>query len=122
MALVLEYRGMRVVEDVLDKSALYSPGDFSNIEGQQADLLVLDVDGGISSDWSLLAVVASHPYLSTLPVVVLAWEDSLPERISNRNSNTSCPTKPIDARMLYSSIEQLRAESTCPEGSSSPPE
>src|SRR6266571_2790347 len=65
MVLGLEYRGMRVVE-------AYAPGDFSTIEGQQADLLVLDVDGGISSDWSLLAVVASHPYLSTLPVVVLA--------------------------------------------------
>jgi DNA-binding response OmpR family regulator len=122
MVLGLEYRGMRVIEDVLDKSALYSPGDFSTVEGQQADLLVLDVDGGISSDWSLLAVVASHPYLSTLPVVVLAWEDSLPERISNRNSNISCLTKPFDARMLYATIEQLLAESTAQEVSATPRE
>jgi len=122
MVLGLEYRGMRVVEDVLDKSALYSPGDFSTVEGQQADLLVLDIDGGISSDWSLLAKVTSHPYLSTLPVVVLAWEDSLPERISNRYSNISCLTKPFDARMLHATIEQLLAESTAQEVSTTPRE
>src|SRR5258708_22994203 len=39
MALGLEYRGIRVVDDVLDKSALYSPGDCSTIEGQLAHLL-----------------------------------------------------------------------------------
>ena len=115
MVLGLEYRGIRVVE-------AYAPGDFSTIEGQQADLLVLDVDGGISSDWSLLAVVASHPYLSTLPVVVLAWEDSLPERISNRNSNILCLTKPFDARMLHATIEQLLAESAAQEVSTTPRE
>lgn len=113
MALGLEYRGMRVVD---------APGDFSTIEVQQADLLVLDVDGGIGSDWSLLAVIASHPYLSTLPMVVLAWEDSLPERISNRHSNVSCLTKPFDARMLHATIEQLLAESAAQEVSATPRE
>jgi len=122
MALGLEYRGMRVVEDVLDKSALYCPGDFSTLEGQRADLLVLDVDGGISRDWSLLAQATSHPYLSTLPVVVLAWEESLPESISNRHSNITCLTKPFDARMLYATIEQLLAESAAHEVSATPRE
>ncbi len=115
MALGLEYRGMRVVE-------AYAAGDFSTVEGQQADLLVLDVDGGISSDWSLLEVAASHPYLSTLPMVVLAWEESLPERISNRHSNVSCLTKPFDARMLHATIEQLLAESAAQEVSTTPRE
>ena len=98
MALGLEYRGVHVIE----------AGDFSAIETQQADLLVIDVDGGVGSDWSLLAAVASHPYLSTLPMVVLAWEDSLP--ISARRSNISCLTKPFDARTLHTTIERLLAE------------
>ena len=112
MALGLEYRGVQVIE----------AGDFSAIETQQADLLVLDVDGGVGSDWSLLAAVASHPYLSTLPIVVLAWEDSLPERISNRYSNISCLTKPFDARMLYATIEQLLAVSAAQEVFATPRE
>ena len=102
MVLGLEYRGMQVVE-------AYAPGDFSAIGEQQADLLVLDIDGGISSDWPLLAAVASHPYLSALPTVVLAWEDSLP--ISRSRSNISCLTKPFDARTLHATCERLLAES-----------
>jgi DNA-binding NtrC family response regulator len=106
MVLGLEYRGMHVVE-------AYAPGDFSATREQQADLLVLDIDGGISSDWSLLEAVASHPYLSALPIVVLAWEDSLP--ISRRRSNISCLTKPFDARTLHTTIERLLAESAAQE-------
>src|SRR5215471_12817644 len=102
MALGLEYRGMQVIE-------AYAPGDLSAIREQQADLLVLDVDGGISSDWSLLEAVASHPYLSTLPIVVLAWEDNLP--ISRMRSNIACLTKPFDARTLHATCERLLAES-----------
>jgi CheY-like chemotaxis protein len=102
MVLGLEYRGMHVIE-------AYAPGDFSTIEEQQADLLVLDVDGGVGSDWSLLAAAASHPHLSALPIVVLAWEDSLP--ISRRRSNISCLTKPFDARTLHATCERLLAES-----------
>lgn len=115
MALGLVYRGMRVVE-------ASAPGAFSIIEGQQADLLVLDVDGGISSDWSLLAQVASHPYFSTLPVVVLAWEESLPEGIANRHANISCLTKPFDARTLHATIEELLAESAAREVAATPRE
>ena len=115
MALGLEYRGMQVIE-------AYAPGDLSAIREQQADLLVLDVDGGISSDWSLLAAITSHPYLSILPVVVLAWEDSLPEHISHRHSNISCLTKPFDARMLYATIEQLLAVSAAQEVFATPRE
>ena len=103
MALGLEYRGVQIVE----------AGDFSTIAEQQADLLVLDVDGSVGSDWSLLAAVASHPYLSALPIVVLAWEDSLP--ISVKRSNISCLTKPFDARALHATIERLLAESAVQE-------
>jgi len=115
IALGLEYRGMRVVD-------AYAPGDFSAREVQRADLLVLDVDGGIGSDWSLLSVIASHPYLSTLPMVVLAWEESLPERIANEHSNISCLTKPFDARMLHATIDQLLVESVAQMLSTTPRE
>src|SRR6266487_47455 len=60
-----------------------------------------------------LAAVASHPYLSALPIVVIAWEDSLP--ISRRSSNISCLTKPFDARTLHTTIERLLAESAAQE-------
>ncbi len=102
MALGLQYRDMRVIEAP-------SPDHLPAIEGQQPDLLVLDVEGGVNSNWSLLAIVQSHPYLSTLPMVVLAWEDLLSEHVphSTVQSPVTCLTKPFDARALHASIEQL---------------
>jgi CheY-like chemotaxis protein len=106
MALGLQYRGMRIIEAP-------SPDHLPAIEGQQPDLLVLDVEGGVSSNWSLLATVQSHPYLSTLPMVVLAWEELSSEYMyhSAVQSPVTCLTKPFDARALHASIEQLLVES-----------
>lgn len=102
IALGLQYRGMRIIEAP-------SPEHLPVIEAQQPDLLLLDVEGGVSSSWSLLATVQSHPYLSTLPVVVLAWEDLSSEHV--HHSAVTCLTKPFDARALHARIEQLLAES-----------
>lgn len=104
IALGLEYRGMRVIE----------AGDLSTIEAQKLDLLILDVDGKRGSDWSLVEVAQAHPYLSTLPVVVLTWECPIAAGAASEEhgflqAHTTCLTKPFDARALHTTIEELLA-------------
>jgi CheY-like chemotaxis protein len=122
MALGLLYRGMRVIEAT---SPLRLPG--IDIEEQPPDLLLLDIDGGVNSNWSLLAAIQSHPALSTLPLVVLAWENVLLGLVDTHHSAThatpatpatppaqarmTCLTKPFDARTLHATIENLLLES-----------
>lgn len=107
IALGLQYRGMRVIE-------ASSPAHLPAIAGQQADLLLLDIDGGVSSNWSLLTAVQSHPYFSTLPTIVLAWECLLPEETHQYTKQTqlTCLVKPFDARVLNATIEQLLTASS----------
>lgn len=106
ITLGLQYRGMRTIE-ASGPAAL--PAD--EIETEPPSLLVLDVDSGVSSDWELLEEVQEHHYLSTLPVVVLAWECPIPAEIaSEQQGQITCLAKPFDARMLHARIEQLLAE------------
>jgi FixJ family two-component response regulator len=106
ITLGLQYRGMRTIE-ASSPSAL--PAD--EIETQPPALLVLDVDSGVSSDWELLESVQEHHYLSTLPIVVLAWECPLPAEIAvEQHGQITCLAKPFDARTLHARIEQLLAE------------
>ena len=106
ITLGLQYRGMRTIE-ASSPSAL--PAD--EIEELQPELLVLDVDGGVSSDWSLLETVQEHHYLSTLPVVVLAWECLPPKDFDGELGEITCLAKPFDARTLHAKIEQLLSAS-----------
>ena len=109
IALGLQYRDMQVIE-------ASSPGDLPPLETQQPNLLVLDVDAGISSDWSLVTEVQAHPLLATLPIVVLAWDYSSPEGIQQATISVqpcvTCLSKPFDARTLHATIEQLLATTT----------
>lgn len=106
ITLGLQYRGMRTIEA---SSPASLPAD--EIETQPPDLLVLDVDSGVSSDWELLEAVQEHHYLSTLPVVVLAWECPIPAEIaSEQQGQITSLAKPFDARTLHARIEQLLAE------------
>jgi DNA-binding response OmpR family regulator len=100
IALGLEHRGMQVIEisslDALAEQSIADP-----------DLLVLDIDNGYRDDTELLAAVQAHPYLSTLPSVVLAWE---PNQVSTRSTTLpllDCLGKPFDARTLHATIENL---------------
>ena len=104
IALGLEYRGMNVIE----------ASTLTTLEAQRPDLLVIDVDENTGSDWSLLEVAQAHPYLSTLPVVVLTWECPVVVGVAGeergpRQGDTTCLSKPFDARALYATIEELLA-------------
>src|SRR5260370_13722584 len=71
IALGLQYRGIHVIE-------ANSPMNLPVLETQQPGLVVLDIDGEAGSDHSLLAVAQEHPYLSSLPIVLLAWDFLVP--------------------------------------------
>src|SRR5436305_14567585 len=93
IALGLQYRGMHVI-------ATSSPTRLPTLEAHSPDLLVLDVDGGVKSDPSLLTTMQEHPFLSTLPIVLLAWECPLPARVVSDHQITpqaepACLTKPF---------------------------
>lgn len=100
IALGLMHRDMQVIE-VSSLAAL------AEQPIADPDLLVLDIDNGYRDDASLLAAVQAHAYLSTLPMVVLAWE-----RVQFADRASALPlreylAKPFDARMLHATIENL---------------
>ncbi len=109
LALGLQSRNMHVIEaaSVASLPALYQ-------DGQQPDLLVLDIDSDIHRDWSSLDAIQSHFHLSQLPIVVLTWEcqpsgtlfPSLP-LTAMMLPQVICQAKPFDARTLFAAIEQL---------------
>src|SRR2546422_585587 len=89
IALGLQYRGMKVLEAT-------SPTNLPTLEAQSPDLLILDIDGRASSNWSLLTTMQTHPYFSTLPIIILAWE---------------CPECPIGA--ISEQQSSLPTQITC---------
>ena len=115
IALGLEYRGMHVIEA---SSAWNLPTLINKVGTKKPDLLILDVDGARGSDWTLIEAAQAHPYLSTLPMVVLTWEcpvavGAASEEQNSLQGHTTCLTKPFDARALHTTIEALlMADST----------
>lgn len=100
IALGLKRRGLRVIETSSLAALTEQPATNST-------LLVLDIDNGSRNDASLLAKVLAHPYLSTLPMVVLSWE-----QVQFTHRASSLPlleslAKPFDARTLQATIENL---------------
>ena len=83
------------------------------VETSNPGLLVLDVDSGIHSDWSLLAAIQANPELAILPTVVLTWDGSLPDLEAHSHLSSLafdqviCMAKPFDARLLHTTIEDL---------------
>ncbi|HVU67548.1 MAG TPA: hypothetical protein VHD63_10485 [Ktedonobacteraceae bacterium] len=100
IALGLEHRGMQVIEI----SSLTALADQPITD---PDLLVLDIDNGYRDDTSLLAAVQAHPYLSTLPMVVLAWDNVQFAARSAELPLREYLGKPFDARLLHATIENL---------------
>ncbi len=102
IALGLQDRGMHVIE-------ASSPMKLPDLEAQRPSLVVLDIDGEARSDHSLLAKTQAHLYLSSLPIVILAWDSLVPAGVQQDTPQTqvTCLTKPFDARALYATIEQV---------------
>ena len=107
ITLGLQYRGMHVI-------AASSLSNLPPLEAQQPGLVILDINNEMSSNWSLLTTQEAHPHLSALPIIVLAWECSLPEDLlqSSFQAKITCLTKPFDARTLYTTIEELLVATT----------
>ncbi len=77
------------------------------------DLLIVDVDSGIHSDWSLLNKVQTTLALATVPTIVLAWEQlpiiSTYTTTTAKQAQIAYLTKPFDARIMQESVDQLLA-------------
>ena len=102
ITLGLQYRGMHVIES---SSPTYLP----TLESQLPDVVVLDIDGEAGSNHTLLQAIQSHPFFSTIPLVILAWDCQLANGSHQNIAQTcvSCLTKPFDARTLHTTIEQI---------------
>jgi CheY-like chemotaxis protein len=108
IALGLKQKEMQVVE-------ARSPSDLPTLDTSQFHLLVLDIDDGIYSNWSLVEEARRHPIFASMPIVVLSWEP-VPVSVSanghtlhaaERGAQTIYLAKPFDARVLHDTVEQL---------------
>ncbi len=103
ITLGLQYRGMQVIE-------VSSPDKIPVLPSQLPDVVVFDIDSEAGSNHALLSAVQSHPYLSTLPLIVLTWDCLATggNHQQNAQSSITCLAKPFDARTLHSTIEQIQ--------------
>lgn len=104
IALGLQHRGMHVIE-------ASSPERLPSFDARQVDLLVLDRDGIANQKRPFFVSghdILTHPLLSTIPTILLAWEYplSLTQNVVTA-TNIKYLTKPFDARILHETIDQL---------------
>jgi DNA-binding NtrC family response regulator len=108
IALGLQHRGMQVIE-------ANSLTTLADVVTQQLDLVIFDVDNKANKHQPLLEMTRLHPDLSMLPIVVLAWENPLvtEDRVVVPSVAVTAPntvmylSKPFDARILHTTIDQL---------------
>jgi CheY-like chemotaxis protein len=106
ISLGLQNRGMHVIE-------ASSPASLPTTDLQSLDLLVIDIDTSPRKHQSLPETLQQHPQFSTLPAIVLAWENLSPEQPASSAVVTATTTqvlslpKPFDARRLHQAVEQL---------------
>jgi DNA-binding response OmpR family regulator len=105
ITLGLQHRGLHTIE-------ANSPASFPVSPSILPDLIVLDIDGETANSQALLVQAEAHPALSTLPIIVLTWEDYFPPGMREGDMRRGAParvylTKPFDARALHNAIEQL---------------
>ena len=102
IALGLQHQNMNVVEATSLASA-------PPIEA--VDLLIVDIDSGIHSNWPLLTSIQTTPAFGTIPTVVLTWEQLPIISSSSVATKTQIAylTKPFDARIMQETISRLLA-------------
>ena len=103
ITLGFQYRGMHVIE-------ASSPTRIPALPSQLPDVVVFDIDGEAGSNHALLSTFQSHPYFSSIPLVVLTWDCLVTDGNHHDSSQTSimCLAKPFDARTLHTIIEQIQ--------------
>ncbi len=107
ITLGLRQQGVEVLEAASTKQA-------QMLLERNPSLLIVDVDGGVASDWSLLERVKADHQPASPPVVILTWDCS-PMQGSGRNTQIAqvdqavCLVKPFDARRLLGEVETLLA-------------
>jgi CheY-like chemotaxis protein len=74
IVLGLSHSGMHVIEA---SSVQELPG----VDTQKLDLLIVDVDQGVKSDWSLLSMLREQAHMATLPIVALSWESPAEDKV-----------------------------------------
>ncbi len=111
IALGLYHRGMRVMTAA-------SLAAISTRALRRPDIVLLDVDNGIESDWSLIDETRAHPLLGALPILVLAWDAPIMVPVLADDDDhltliarVTYAAKPFDARALYETIDELLAAS-----------
>ena len=106
ITLGFQYRGMHVIE-------ASSPTRIPALPSQLPDVVVFDIDGEAGSNHALLSTFQTHPYFSSVPLIVLAWDCLVTGENHQQSSQTSitCLAKPFDARTLHTTIEQIQATS-----------
>jgi CheY-like chemotaxis protein len=52
------------------------------LDAQAFDLLIVDVDQGVNSNWSLLSRLREQTHLAALPIVALSWESPAEDTVS----------------------------------------
>lgn len=104
IALGLQSRDLQIVEAA-------SASHLSDSKTQQVALIVVDIDGEVGNSHELLAQIVAHPHLSTLPIILLAWDTSLQTNtpLSKPDDRLICLAKPFDARSLQAAIESVLA-------------
>jgi len=105
IALGLQHRGLHVIEASF-------PASFPASPDLLPDLMVLDIDGEAGNGPVLLAQAKAHPALSALPVVALAWDNSVTAYSRDAESRSvasslTCLTKPFDTRALHAAIDRI---------------
>ena len=105
ITLGLQHRGLHSIE-------ANAPASFSTSPTGAPELIIIDIDGKMTESQALLAQIEAHPALSTLPVIILTWENTISpsvqeEEISSSPSTRLFLSKPFDARTLHAAIDQL---------------
>lgn len=103
ITLGLQYRDMHVIE-------ASSPASIPDFHSQLPDVIVIDIDGEVGSNHTLLSTLQSQPHFSAIPLIVLTWDCLLTGSNHQNRSQTSvtCLAKPFDARTLHSTIEHIQ--------------